>query len=189
MMPMAEARSAVSRARAHVRPVILAELYEQLAPHLWLRLAGEFWTRCEGDRTALSALMQTFEDWSGLMTSPREAVVHARFPSELVVWRGCYRGLNEDGLSYSVDADGARQYPLRGVYRVDGGEAVMVRALVLKAQCAVKMDCGRMEVLVRQAVSRRTYPHHASLPHDQYDVLTPERPLRCRAEMCLHQPS
>lgn len=186
---MPEARSAVNAARAHLRPGLLAGLYEALPGHLWLRLVGEFWTRCEGERAALSALMRTHEDWSGLMTSPREVVVHARLPDQLVLWRGCYAALNEDGLSHSVDADGARQYPLRGPYRVDGREPVLIRTVAVKTQCAVKLECGRMEILVREAVSARRYPHHVSLPRDQYDVLSPDRPLRCSPEVCLHLPS
>ncbi|RYG85578.1 MAG: hypothetical protein EON59_11900 [Alphaproteobacteria bacterium] len=188
-LSMLEARESVSRARAHRRPEVLTDLRERLASHLWLRLAGEYWSRCEGDRRALSDAMRTFEDWSGLMTSQRERTLHGSLPDEVVVWRGCHLGLNEDGLSYSLDADGAGHYPMRGRYRQDEAEVVMVRAVVERDQCVVKLDCGVLEVLVRQALSRETVSHQWRPAADQYDIMNPVRPRRCLLGTCLHIPT
>lgn len=182
---IAEARAAAERARSHQRPQLLTGLYGKLAGHLWLRLVGEFWTRCDGDREALTRLMRTYSDWAELIASPRERILLRTLPEQMILWRGCYRGLNEDGLSYSVDSEGARQYPLRGRYRRDDAEAVVVRALVDRSQCVVKVDCGVMEVLVREVVSKTVYPLGAQLPKDQYDILDPVKPPRCWPGLCL----
>lgn len=184
-LTVGNARAALEHARSHERPQLLAELHGNLASHLWIRLVGEFWTRCDGDRHALSVLMRTFEDWKSLLTSPLERVLWAALPNHVILWRGCFRGLNEDGLSYSVDSTGARQYPLRGRYRRSDAEPVVIRAVVDRSQCAVKVDCGVMEVLVRQAVETRTYRLLATYPVDQFDAFKPDQPSQCWPGKCL----
>lgn len=182
---MGSARAALEHARSHDRPKALAEFHGMLAPHLWIRLVGEFWTRCDGDRHALSVLIRAFEGWDHLMNAPRERVLWSGLPEQLVLWRGCYRGLNEDGLSYSVDVEGARQYPLLGRFRRNDAEAVLIRAVVERSQCAVKVDSGVMEVLVRKVSSKRTYPLSAEMPVDRYDIMAPAKPRRCWPGVCL----
>ena len=91
---MGGARAALEHTRSHDRPKLLTELHGKLASHLWIRLVGEFWTRCDGDRQALSMLMRAFEEWDELMNAPRERVLWSGLPEQLVLWRGCYRGLN-----------------------------------------------------------------------------------------------
>ncbi len=146
---------------------------------------GEFWTRCDGDRYALSVLMRNFTKWDALMIAPRERVLWFSLPEQLVVWRGCFRGLNEDGLSYSVDVEGASQYPLLGRFRRKDAEAILIRAVVDRSQCVVKVDSGVMEVLVRAVTSKTTSPLRADMPTDRYDIMEPAKPRRCRPGLCL----
>lgn len=185
LLTMGKAREALEHAWPHDRPGVLAELHGKLAPHRWIRLVGEFWTRCDGDRQALSKLMRGFEDWGPLMTAPRERVLWSGLPEQLVLWRGCYKGLNEDGLSYSVDVEGARLYPLLGRFKRSDAEAVLLRAVIDRSQCAVKVDSGVMELLVRSVTSKKAYPLRARATVDRYDTLKPAEPRHCWPGVCL----
>lgn len=147
--PMAEARAAVLEAPPHARPSVLSELYTEMAPHWWIKLVGDFWSRCEGDRLMLAALMRSVPDWGPLM-GRLERATWAHLPNTFIAWRGCYQDMNEGGLSYSTQLVQARVYPFIGRYREDEELPILITAKIRKAACAVKVDMGVMEVLAAQ---------------------------------------
>lgn len=170
---MADARALLSRTRAHLRAPVLVELHSALLAHRWLRLVGEFWPRIEGDRARLAELMRQEPVWRGLMTMRLESLVWSRLPDTFTAWRGCYRGLNEDGVSYSLSEAAARGFPFMGRFRDDFGEPVLIEATIGRGACAVKIDSGVLEVLAARTVSRTVQPLRWQPAAEQFDAMSP----------------
>lgn len=183
-----DARGLLTRSRAHLRPAALAELHGVLPAHLWLRVVGEFWCRIEGDRGRLTQLLRGKSGWRGLMTAPAESVAWSHLPATFKVWRGCYRGLNEDGVSYSLREADARRFPFMGRFREDGEEPVLIEATIERAACAVKVDSGVAEVLVARTVRHKVTPLRWRPPVELFDMLSPTAPVDCRPGLCLLAP-
>lgn len=143
---MADAREALTQAGAYARPALLVSLHDNMTPQLWLRLVGEFWSVSDGDRSRLSALLLSFDDWHPMMDAD-EARAWAALPCRFVAWRGCHEGVNEAGLSYSLERDTARQFPFMARYRNALAQPLLIRALVDRANCILKQERGEVEVL------------------------------------------
>lgn len=186
---LADARDLLSLTRAHSRPAVLVELHAMLPAHLWLRMVGEFWSRIEGDRTRLIELMRTEPAWQELMTRPPESAVWSNLPETFTAWRGCYRGLNETGVSFTLREADARRFPFMGRFRDDRAEPVLIEATVEREACAVKVDSGVMEVLVARTVSQQVRQLRWESPVELFDVMSPTVPVECRPGVCLHMPA
>lgn len=184
---MADARELLTRTRAYFRPAVLVELHNVLPLHQWLRLVGEFWCRIEGERTGLSELLRATPAWRGLMTAPVESALWSHLPATFTAWRGCYRGLNEAGLSYSLCEATASRFPFMGPFRDDHVEPVLIEATVERDACAVKVDSGVMEVLVARAVRQTVSRLRWRPPAPLFDLTRPTVPVECGAGLCLHE--
>lgn len=184
----AYARNLLSRERAHLRPAVLVELHSVLPAHLWLRLVGEFWCRIEGDRGRLTELMRMAQTWRGLMTAPAESVVWSHLPATFTAWRGCYRGLNETGVAYSLREAEARRFPFMGRFREDREEPVLIEATIERGACAVKVDSGVAEVLAARTVRQTVNPLRWQPPVELFDMMSPTDPVECRPGLCLLAP-
>lgn len=143
-----EARQAVQEVSAFERLSVLADLHSRMTPVLWLRLVGEFWAVADGDRRKLSALLLAHPDWHPMMNKA-EAREWRFLPSSFVAWRGCYAGLNEGGLSFSLERETARVFPFLARYRRDDAPAIALRVFVQREECALKMYGGETEILAR----------------------------------------
>lgn len=185
---MADARDMLARARAHMRPAVLVELHSVLPAHLWLRVVGDFWCRIEGDRGRLTELMRTEQAWRNLMTAPAESVVWSHLPATFTAWRGCYRGLNEAGASYSLREADARRFPFMGRYREDREEPVLIEATIERDACAVKLDAGVAEVLAARTVRQKVNPLRWQPPVELFDMMSPTAAVECRPGLCLLAP-
>ncbi len=168
---MGDARALLSGTRGHLRAPVLVELYGMLPAHRWLRLVGEFWSRIEGERGPLAKLMQQEPGWRGLMTSRLERLAWAHLPDTFTAWRGCYHGLNETGVSFTLREADARRFPFMGRFRDDRAEPVLIEATVERASSAVKVDAGVMEVLVAHTVSQRVSQLRWEAPLELFDVM------------------
>jgi hypothetical protein len=186
---IADARDLLSRARAHLRPAVLVELHSVLPAHLWLRVVGEFWCRIEGDRGRLTELMRMDRGWRGLMTAPAESVMWSHLPATFTAWRGCYRGLNETGVAYSLREADARKFPFMGRFREDREEPVLIEATIERDACAVKVDSGVAEVLAARTVQQKVNPLRWQPPVELFNMMSPTVPVKCGPALCLHMPS
>lgn len=185
---LADARDLLSLTRAHFRPAVLVELHAALPAYLWLRMVGEFWCRIEGDRARLIELMRAEPAWRELMTKPPESAVWSNLPETFTAWRGCYRGLNETGVSFTLHEADARRFPFMGRFRDDRAEPVLIEATVEREACAVKVDAGVMEVLVARTVSQQVHQLRWQPPVELFDVMAPTVPVECRPGVCLWMP-
>jgi hypothetical protein len=118
----------------------------------------------------------------------QRAVSFGYLPATFTAWRGCYRGLNETGLSYALREADARRFPFMGRFRDDRSEPVLIEARVERDACAVKVDSGVMEVLAARTVSQRVYPLRWRPPTELFDVMAPTLPVACHPGLCLHMP-
>lgn len=143
-----DARVQLQKAYAYERPGILEGLHLHMRPHLWLRLVGEFWALLDGDRRPLTVLLKQCDDWRHLMNDA-EARGWKALPGSLFAWRGCYAGLNEDGLSFSLDNAPARAAPFVPRYRYNHAQPVLLYVRIDKEECVLKVHRGQPELLVR----------------------------------------
>lgn len=145
---IAAARLQAFGATAFTRAAVLVNLHGQMERPMWLRLVGEFWTTTEGDKRELVRLMRTYDDWAPMMLR-HESRVWSALPEWFQSWRGCYQGFNEDGPSYTTDRDEARDCPFLARYRMAGMVPLLRSVWVNRADCIVKMDRGKAEILAR----------------------------------------
>jgi len=153
---MKAARERLRFCNSYTRIEALIELADSdLEPSEWLRLLGEEWQSCDniGQRrdallwdTPFSDLAEYPESWRHHMMTPDELAAYNVLPPIVTVWRGCYTH-NKRGLSWSLDRDVARQFPLTHRYRQDG-QPLLIRAEVARGQIlALKLDRAESEVI------------------------------------------
>lgn len=72
--------------------------------------------------------------------------------SEIVIYRGCYRGVNEEGICYSLSQEVASRFPSLHRYRVPNAQAIVrVATAVWEDIIALKNCRGEQEIIVRAA--------------------------------------
>ena len=124
----------------------------------WFAVLGFNWTACDnisaftpdikkhistylrGKKTCLIPTMMT----------PAEIRRVASLPDEMDIYRGCYT-VNQDGLSWSLDAAQARRFPFYNRYRMPG-QPLLVHARVRREDIvALKDDRGESEIITHKA--------------------------------------
>ena len=117
----------------------------------FLRLLGENWTGCDNigihqERLAIlvpdgpSREMMTAEEWTA----------SEQLPDIVAIYRGAGRGVNERGLSWSIDRAVAESFPFLNRYRAD--QPVLVSATVTRtAIAALKLARQEAEVITKHA--------------------------------------
>jgi hypothetical protein len=124
----------------------------------WLAVVGEEWTCIDGERGELVQLLRTArwraakrgEDFWPALMQHREREALDALPKRFTVYRGCYRGINEHGCSFSLRRSIAEKFAgpdayLR--YRIDGADAIVLAIEVDRDDCALKLDRNELEVI------------------------------------------
>jgi hypothetical protein len=117
-----------------------------------LALLGEHWSTCD-NIGAHTDMLQTFlPDGPApeMMTEGERAALDA-LPESVTVYRGADRGVNEQGLCWSLDRAVAARFPFLNRYRAQ--DPVLVTANVPRDRIvAVKLDREEAEVITKGAI-------------------------------------
>jgi hypothetical protein len=106
---------------------------------IWLRLVRDVWSSIDGDRRQLvehvrQEVEETDHALHHLMT-PGVRRKLAALPEHVAAYRGCYEGINDDGVSYSLDRDVAVRFPTLMRYRIDGETPVLLTRTLIRNMC------------------------------------------------------
>lgn len=116
-----------------------------------LTLFGECWSVCDNLGRGLEILKVILPDGAApeMMTADERAAL-AALPEIVTVYRGADRGVNEDGLSWSLDRAVAARFPFLMRYRAR--RPVLLTATVRRDLIvAVKLDRQEAEVITKHA--------------------------------------
>ena len=103
-----EACKALMMCNSYSRLPGLMSLRGKVPDKTWLRLLGRFWSVCDNvsDYTIEileeSPVAATWAPIQEMMTFQEQEALGA-LPDEFMVYRGCYDGVNEHGISYTLD--------------------------------------------------------------------------------------
>ncbi len=134
---------------------MLLEMRESLPAHSWLRLLGESWSLC--DNTGIYSEQVFFEPPIENMEGPVKGMMSKQewdeftaFPEYLKIYRGCYVGLNDDGISYSLCKKTAARFPSLVGYRKTGYQPVLLHGSVWKHDIVAYKNCrNEREIIIR----------------------------------------
>lgn len=133
----------------------LLEMREILPPHSWLRLLGESWSLCDNTGIYSDQIFYEppIEDMEGPvkgMMSKQEWDEFTAFPKDRKIYRGCYEGLNDDGISWSLCKETAASFPFLVSYRKTGYKPVRVHGSVWKTEIVAYKNCrNEREIIIR----------------------------------------
>lgn len=117
----------------------------------FLTLFGELWSVCDNLGRGLEILTVILPDGAApeMMTADERAAL-AALPETVTVYRGADRGVNEHGLSWSLDRAVAARFPFLMRYRA--ARPVLLTATVRRDLIvAVKLDRQEVEVITKHA--------------------------------------
>lgn len=115
-----------------------------------MQALGEAWQGCDSivEFTPwLKDLLRTAEvDDLRAMMSPADREAWEKLPSIVTVWRGCYHN-NRRGLSWTLDEQVARSFPLLHRYRQDGKTPLLLQGRISKERIVLKLEREEMAVV------------------------------------------
>lgn len=133
----------------------LLELRQTLPVRSWLRLLGESWDLCDNIADYLDEILfeSPIKDMDGPVRAMMEKVEWREFldfPETLIIYRGCYEGINDDGCCWSLDRDIAASFPFLARYRQEDAKAVLLHGSVWKHDIiAYKNSRNEREIIIR----------------------------------------
>ena len=150
-----EARAAVgmycgSYSRMHT--IIRLWLKRRLSKGDTLTVLGERWSDCDDVGRHADMLRIFLPDGPApeMMTEPERAAL-AALPESVTIYRGADRGVNEQGLSWSLERAVAARFPFLDRYRAK--RPVLVTATVQREHIiALKFDREEAEVITKRAI-------------------------------------
>lgn len=117
-----------------------------------LILLGQEWSMCDDisqHRDLLRLLLPATTE--PIMMEEHERAALAALPALVTIYRGADRGVNEDGLCWSLDRAVAVRFPFLNRYRA--ADPVLVTATVERERIiALKLDRNEAEVITTHAV-------------------------------------
>jgi hypothetical protein len=126
-----------------------------MSKYYWFKMLGELWGNCDNiakhqhELLDQSPLADTDEPIL-VMMNDEEQEIFAELPDVFDLYRGCYEGINEDGFSFSVDKDIAKEFPTLNRYRRTDSRPLLIHGRVNKNNIiAFKNDRDEEEVIVR----------------------------------------
>lgn len=154
-MNRSEAEYRLLRCDSYQRMGCLIDLKEELPPPTWLKLLGQFWSMCDNtwryvDRILFESPLANIDGPVREMMNDKERGEFQLLPDRLEIFRGCYAGLNEDGICYSLDRKIAADFPMHLQYQVANRRPILLRGLVDKNEIiAYKNDRREREIIIR----------------------------------------
>ena len=143
-----EGRLIVRECGSYGRLPAFLEIADRMARRDALRLLGEIWSICDN----ISEYAFELEWWlvstqtQPAMMSPAERKAFAALPEIVTVYRGADRGVNEDGVCWSLDRSIAERFPF--LMRYKAARPVLVTGAVPKSLIvALKLDREESEII------------------------------------------
>ncbi len=148
-----ELHQAALLANSYTRLPNLIDCYRTCDRDDCLRVLGDIWTVCDniGEHKAdLRCILPRSAE--PLMMTPEELAELEALPDPLTVSRGADRGVNERGLSWSLDRDVAARFPF--LNRYGARNPVLVTASVGKRSVTALKNCREeRELIILSGVS------------------------------------
>lgn len=141
--------AAIRYADSYTRMDAVVEAWPYVRPRAWLRILGREWSGCDNIHAFVPLLRVLLAnvDLADMMT-PAERRRLAGLPKTFTAYRGCYAGLNEDGVSYSLHRDEALRFAGHYMrYRAEGRTPVLVTARCQRSRSVLKLDRDEQEVI------------------------------------------
>jgi hypothetical protein len=136
---------------SYQRAGMLFNLYRSMNEDDWLRLLGREWSSCDNTCSLKNWLKLLLERRTyPQMMDEEELAKFELLPDVVTIYRGCGRGVNMDGISWSLDKEIASKFPTYHRYRVK--HPVLITATVKKSKIiALKLDRKEQEVITFSA--------------------------------------
>ena len=150
-----EARERLIMCNSYESMPAIFELSASLGESDWFTILGEKWSCCDNigkysdallERSPLGSRMGPVRE---MMTDEEWEKLH-QLPEEFEVFRGCYRGVNEKGLSFSTRSAIAEKFPQLNRYKINGGDAIVLHGRAKRSEVlALKLCRNEEEVILR----------------------------------------
>lgn len=132
----------------------------------FLRLLGHYWTQFDNLGRYFSLLnVSPFGDLEEVcydMMNAEEIRIYESLPDLVPVYRGCYKDINEEGYSWSLDKSVAAKFPLLDCYKMSGTPVLITEELEKHRIIAVKLVFDEVEVITNPFMETfRVYESHA----------------------------
>ncbi len=160
MSDLANLQKALLRCDSYSRLPTLLSYADSIEPSKWLKLLGENWDICDNVSEYLpkilteSPVAERSDPITEMMEQSEIEVLEKLFDGDdtpLDIYRGCYRGFNENGHCYSLSEKVAARFPFLNRYRVSGGEPILRKSFVCKNDIvAYKNGRKEHEIIVRR---------------------------------------
>jgi len=152
-MTLEQLREYIQYSNSYTRLLDMLNCYEDCAAADWLRVIGEEWQSCDNIGFHKAALLGILpRSTEPLMMTHEEMAELDALPDMLMVYRGADRGVNECGLSWSLDREVAAQFPFLGRYQASN--PVLVVGHVSKRHVvALKNGREERELIIMAVVS------------------------------------
>jgi len=135
----------------HERPYRLdafVEIVDKLSDRQYWELLSAIWTDTENSWQNLNVWRELFKserEHKRFMMDELSYHVYKQMPEKVTVWRGCQRGVNEIGLSWTFDKDKAKFF----AKRLDKPNPIVIQLTVDKEKVvAVFLDRNEQEVII-----------------------------------------
>ena len=130
------------------------EIADETCPWEYWEIAGWLWTDTENQWQNLSEwqeILSSPRGWEGNFMTDDERVFYQSLPDEVELYRGCFKGVNEDGLSWTLDEGIAEIFCQHKFYkRKDDWEPVILTQTVRKEDIfAVKLGRKESEIILK----------------------------------------
>lgn len=146
-----DARKQIRFADSYNRLGMICALFQTMDVSHWFRLLGEEWSGCDN-----TYRIKSFLKWVSGASTQRELMSDAeleafeKLPAVITIYRGCGRGVNMDGISWSLCKQVASEFPTHARYAVK--RPVVITATVRKEKVvALKLDRDEKEVITFSA--------------------------------------
>lgn len=147
-----QARAMSMLASSYTRLGLLLELYFCMRRRDWFRALGAEWSQCDNiaqyrEHLLLVFRLATDAQLRSMMSAPTRRRWDA-LPNTITVYRGCYRGVNEAGLSWTLSRERAAGFPFLRRYSVEGAEPVLLTAQIPKARTVLVTNRNEEELIL-----------------------------------------
>lgn len=150
-LTLEEAREILAWGNSYARMPAAIRIGPKMDPGAWLTLIGKIWEGVDNVGRCREILAIVLPDHAvpEMMTEAERAAL-AALPDTVTIYRGADRGVNESGLSWSLERDVAARFPFLNRYLA--ADPVLVTATVPRDRIiAVKLQRNEREVVTKSA--------------------------------------
>ncbi|HMM74975.1 MAG TPA: hypothetical protein PJ986_04650 [Gammaproteobacteria bacterium] len=147
--------SKIPRYIANPEPSTLArdllQAQDTLTPEEWLVVVGQHWAYCDRLTECAAEYAEIFEGLTDsgirLMMDLAADAAWLDLPDVVTLYRGCFEGINEPGLSWTLSRKVAAGFPFLAWYLMPEHRALLLSCRVPKSRVALSYWRGEFEAI------------------------------------------